>query len=368
MDKIKVGVIGCGYWGPKLARNFYELPDAQLEWVADLNQDRLDDIKSLYPEVRATRDADQILASDVDAVVIATPVSGHYSLAMDSLRAEKHVLVEKPLAACTDHAEEIVAEGERQDRTVMVGHTFVYNPAVSVMKEVIADGQLGEVYYANGVRVNLGLFQPDINVIWDLAPHDLSILSYVLDMEPVSVSAHGGIYVQPEKGIHDVAYISLNFPNDVFADIRVSWLDPIKVRQYTIVGSEQMLVYDDIEPVNKIMIYDKGVDIPPYSSTEEEFHLSYRVNEGVPHPLVWSEPLRGECQHFLDCIRTGEEPQSSGKIGLQMIRVLESIQYSLLNNGCYKEIDEYEGFCAYRTRRDAGPKCQDLCLRQPVRV
>lgn len=366
MDKIKVGVIGCGYWGPKLARNFFELPDAQLEWVADLEQDRLDHIQSLYPTVRTTRDAEQILMSDVDAVVIATPVHSHSPLALDSLRAGKHILVEKPLAACVDQAQEIVAEGAKQDLVVMVGHTFVYNPAVMAMKEIIADGQLGEIYYANGVRVNLGLFQPDINVIWDLAPHDLSILSYVFDTQPISVSAHGEAYVQQERGFHEVAYVNINFPNNVFAEVRVSWLDPIKIRQYTIVGSEQMLVYDDIEPVNKIMIYDRGVEVPPHSDTEEEFRLSYRVNEGVPYPLTWIEPLRLECQHFLDCIRQNVEPRSSGVIGLQVIRTLESIQCSLLNDGSQEVIGDNWGFCAYRTQRDTRPRCQDLCLRQPI--
>jgi predicted dehydrogenase len=366
MERIKVGVIGCGYWGPKLARNFYELQEAQLEWVADLDMARLNHIKSLYPDVQTTQDVSEVYASDVDAIVIATPVNTHYQLAMDSLQAGKHILVEKPMTACVDQAQEIIAKGEQQDRVVMVGHTFVYNPAVEAIREIIADGQLGEIYYINGVRVNLGLFQPDINVAWDLAPHDISILSYVLDKEPVSVSAHGGVYVQREKGIHDVAYICLYYPNGVFAEIRSSWLDPIKVRQYTIVGSEKMLVYDDIEQVNKIVIHDKGVDSPPFSDTEEEFHFSYHSDEGIPYPINWTEPLRVECQHFLDCINEGEEPRSSGKDGFQMVRVLESIQYSLINGGIREVIGDNRGFCAHRTRRETGPRCQDLCLRQPV--
>jgi len=282
---LKVGVIGLGYWGPKLARNFHELPEARLEWGCDLDQSRLDHIRGLYPEVRTTRDYREVLASDVDAVCIATPVRTHYSLAMEALRAGKHVFVEKPLAACVRQAEEIIAEGDRQRRTVMVGHTFVYNPAVIAMKEIIASGGLGEVYFINATRVNLGLFQSDINVAWDLAPHDISILLFVLGMEPVTVSARGETYVQRSKGLHDVAYLSLNFPNGVLADIRVSWLDPCKIRRYTVVGSQKMLVYDDIEPDNKILIYDKGVELPPYSDTEAEFHLSYRNGEAVPYPL-----------------------------------------------------------------------------------
>jgi len=329
-----VGVVGCGYWGPKLARNFNELPDVELGWVCDFRQDRLDHLKGLYPQARTTREYRDLLDDDrVDAVVIATPVSTHHRLAVEALRAGKHVLVEKPMAASVREAEEIVAEGKRQDRVVMVGHTFEYNPTVEAIKEVIASGELGEIYYINGTRVNLGLFQPDINVVWDLAPHDVSILRFVLGMDPQTVSARGGIYVQRKKGIHDVAYLSLYFPDGVMADVRVSWLDPCKIRRYTIVGSKKMLVYDDIEPENKILIYDKGVEVPPYSDTEEEFHLSYRYGDAVPYPVTWVEPLRKECQHFVDCALEGTEPRSSGKVGLKVVQVLESAQRSLLNGG-----------------------------------
>ena len=363
---LKVGVIGLGYWGPKLARNFHELPDARLEWVCDLRQPRLDHVTNLYPGVRATPDYREVLASGVEAVCIATPVRSHYHLAMEALHAGKHVLVEKPLAACVRQAEEIIAEGDRQGRSVMVGHTFVYNPAVVAMKEIVASGQLGQIYYISATRVNLGLFQPDINVAWDLAPHDISILLYVLGMEPVSASARGGVYVQQKKGLHDVAYLSLYFPNGLLADIRVSWLDPCKIRTYTVVGSEKMLVYDDVAPEDKIVIYDKGVEAPPYSDTEEEFHLSYRTGEAVPYPLKWTEPLQVECQHFLDCIRQGSEPRSSGRVGLQVIRVLEAAQGSLLNSGSREVVGDSRGFCAHRTQRETGPRCQDLCLREPV--
>jgi len=337
MNKNKVGVIGCGYWGPKLARNFHELPEAALEWACDFRQDRLDHLKGLYPQVRTTHDYRDLLRSDVDAVVIATPVSTHHRLALEALRAGKHVLVEKPIAASVQEAEEIVAEGERQGRVVMVGHTFEYNPAVEAVKAIIASGELGEIYYVNGTRVNLGLFQPDINVVWDLAPHDISILLFVLGLDPENVSARGGVYVQQRKGIHDVAYLTFYFPNGVLADVRVSWLDPCKIRHYTVVGSEKMLVYDDIAE-NKILIYDKGVEVPPYSDTEEEFHLSYRYGEAVPYPVNWGEPLKAECQHFLDCIREGKEPRSSGRIGLKVVKVLEAAQRSLLNGGVREDI------------------------------
>jgi predicted dehydrogenase len=335
---LKVGVVGCGYWGPKLARNFGELQGAQLEWVCDYRQDRLEHLKELYPDVRATQEYRDLLDSDLDAIAVATPVSTHHRLTMEALRAGKDVLVEKPIAASVQEAEEIVNEAERLGRVAMVGHTFEYNPAVRAVKETIARGDLGEVYYINGTRVNLGLFQPDINVIWDLAPHDVSILLYVLGLTPETVSARGGVYVQRKKGIHDVAYLTFYFPNGVLADVRVSWLDPCKIRRYTIVGSEKMLVYDDIAPEDKILIYDKGVEVPPYSDTEEEFHLSYRYGEVVSYPVNWVEPLRAECQHFVDCIRDGREPQSSARVGLKVVKVLEAIQRSLINGGLQEKV------------------------------
>lgn len=365
---ISIGVVGLGYWGPKLARNFAELSDAHLAWACDLEQSRLDQIKKLFPHMETTTSFRQVLDSDVDAVCIATPVRTHFHLVMQALQAGKHVLVEKPIAACSSEAEEIVAEADRQKRLIMVGHTFVYNPAIVAIKDIIERGVLGEIYYINATRVNLGLYQKDINVVWDLAPHDISILLYLLAMEPAQVSARGGIYVQRSRGLYDVAYLSLFFPNGIMADVRVSWLDPCKIRRYTFVGSEKMLVYDDIEPRDKILIYDKGVDVPPHSVTEEEFHLSYRTGDGVPYPLAWVEPLKIECQHFLDCIRDGTESRSSGRIGLQVVRVLEAAQCSLLDGGTMEVIGENSGFCALRTRHDSGPRCQELCHCKPVRV
>ena len=330
---LNVGVIGCGYWGPKLARNFHDIPDIHLTWVCDFREERLDHVVGLYPYVQATSNHHDLLASEVDAVVIATPVTTHHPLAMEALRAGKHVLIEKPIAGSAREAEEIVNEGHRRGLVVMVGHTFEYNPAVEAVRHIVSSGELGEIYYINGTRVNLGLFQPDINVLWDLAPHDVSILRFVLGMDPDRVSARGGVYVQREKGIHDVAYLTLHFPNGVLADVRVSWLDPCKIRRYTVVGSEKMLVYDDIEPDDKVLLYDKGVEVPPYSDTEEEFHMSYRQGDGVPYPTEWVEPLRAECQHFVDCIGSGQKPRSCAEVGLKVVQVLEAAQKSLLNGG-----------------------------------
>lgn len=329
---VRIGIVGCGYWGPKLARNFHELQETELAWACDFRQDRLDHLKGLYPQLQTTQDVATLLASDVDAIVIATPVNTHHPLALAALQAGKHVLIEKPLAGNISQAEEIVAQGERAGRVVMVGHTFEYNPAVETIREIIAGGELGDVYYINSTRVNLGLFQPDINVMWDLAPHDISLLMFALGMAPTEVSARGAAYVRPQSGLHEVVYLTLHFPKDVLADIRVSWLDPCKIRRCTIVGSKKMLVYDDIAD-EKILLYDKGVDVPRYSDTFEEFHLSYRTGEGEPYPVPWAEPLKGECRHFAECIVTGKQPRSNGLDGLRVVKVLDTAQRSLVNGG-----------------------------------
>ena len=331
MNPVKVGVIGAGYWGPNLIRNFHELPDAKMQMVCDLREDRLEHIRKLYSNVNTCTNYHEMLESDIEAVVIATSVSSHHRIALDCLRAGKHVLIEKPLACSTAEAVEIIAAGEEQKKVVMIGHTFVYNPAVTALKEIIASGEIGEIYYVSSTRGNLGLYQPDINVMWDLAPHDISILIYALGIEPKYASARGGSYVK--KGVHDMANLTLYFENGVIADLRVSWLDPCKIRCITIVGSKKMIVYDDIEPVDKLKIYDKGVDIQPYNDTYEEFHLAYRYGEVSSYPLKWEEPLRLECQSYIEAIRTGKPPRSNGHQGLQIVQVLEAAQKSLFNGG-----------------------------------
>lgn len=334
---VRIGVVGCGYWGPKLARNFNELPGTELAWIADLRPDRLAHMLNLYPQTRVTQSYEEMLASDIDGVAIATPVSTHFRMGMKALQAGKHVLIEKPLAATSAEAAELVRTAESMNRKLMVGHTFVYNPAVEAVRTIVQSGELGEIYYINGTRANLGLFQPDINVIWDLAPHDISIMNYVLDAQPLSVSARGGIYVQREKGIHDVAYVTLTYPKEIMAEVRVSWLDPVKTRRYTVVGSKKMLVYDDIAHA-KVVVYDKGVDVPPYSDTFEEFQLSYRHGSEQAYPVFWSEPLRNECQDFVRSIAEGTRPLSDGYAGLQVVQILEKAQKSLLNGGVKEEI------------------------------
>ncbi len=334
---IKIGVIGCGYWGPKHARNFHELPEAELAWIADLNPERLAHMCTLYPQIRTTRNYQDLLETDIDGVVIATPVGTHYRMGMEVLAAGKHLLIEKPLAASATEARQLVEMADRVNRILMVGHTFVYNPAVEAVRQIIQSGELGEIFYINATRANLGIFQPDVNVIWDLAPHDISILNYILNASPVSVSARGGVYVQRKRGIHDVAYLTLLYPNEIMAEVRVSWLDPVKTRLYTIVGSKKMLVYDDIAHA-KVVLYDKGVETPPYSDTFEQFQLSYRHGSELAYPLFWSEPLKNECQDFIQAIQSGVKPRSDGTSGWQVVEILEKAQKSLLNHGLQESI------------------------------
>jgi len=335
VNPVKVGVIGAGYWGPNLIRNFVEIPQAELQVVAELREDRREHIQSRYPQLRTVSDFNELLHADIEAVAIATSASSHYPLAKACLEAGKHVLIEKPMAQSCDQARELLELGRKLNKVVMVGHTFLYNPAVRALREIIHSGEIGEVYYVNTTRVNLGLYQSDVDVVWDLAPHDISILLYLLDLMPTSVSARGGMFAKAGK--HDVAYITLYFPNGVMSDSRVSWLDPCKIRQVTIVGSKKMIVYDDIEPVEKIKIYDKGVEVQPYSDTFEEFHLAYRYGEAVSYPIEWAEPLRIECTSFLEAIQNGAPIPTDAAEGLKVTQVLEAAHFSLLN-GHYQEI------------------------------
>jgi predicted dehydrogenase len=329
---IGVGVIGAGYWGPKHIRNFSQLQGARVTMVVDLDPERLAVTRSQYPGVRLSTDYQEaLLSQDVDALVVATPVSTHFRFAREALLAGKHVLVEKPIAASSAEAEHLVEIAERRDRVLMVGHTFLFNPAVRVLRDLVRSGELGEVYYAHTQRLNLGLFQRDINVMWDLAPHDLSILMYVLGMDPVAVSAHGSACIQPR--IEDVAYLNVAFVTGVRAEIHVSWLDPSKVRRVTIVGSKKMAVYDDVETLEKIRLYDKGVEAPPRTGSFGEFQLSYRYGSITIPYLPSTEPLRLECEHFLECVRTGSTPLSDGHQGAQVVRVLETAQASLDDGG-----------------------------------
>jgi predicted dehydrogenase len=337
MGAVRVGVIGCGYWGPNLIRNFDELGASEIVAVADLNQQRLAHIKTRFPTTQVTTDYRDLFSLGLDAVVVATPPATHYAIAREALNNGLGVLVEKPLALNSAHAEELVELAARRKLTLMVGHTFEYNPAVHELKRLISSGEVGEVYYIDAVRVNLGLFQPKANVLWDLAPHDISIILYLLGHRNATISAQGTACIF--DGIHDVVYMNMQFPGGPMAHIRVSWLDPSKTRRITVVGSKKMVVYDDVEPLEKIKIYDKGVDRPPYTDTFGEFQCCYRYGDVVIPHISFAEPLRQECQHFVECVASGRTPQSDGLIGLNVVKVLEAAQRSLQSGGSQQQAE-----------------------------
>jgi len=324
-----VGVIGVGYWGPNLVRNFSQLKGASAKWAADLSQDRLDHMAGVYPSLRTTTDYRQILDDpEVDAVVIATPANTHARLATESMRAGKHVFVEKPMANSSEECRQMLAVAEETGRQIMVGHTFLFNNAIHRIKQLIDEGDLGQILYVYINRVNLGLFREDCNVVWDLAPH---ILNYLLGSTPHRLTATGRSYVQP--GIEDVAFINLEYPDDVIAHLHVSWIDPNKVRKLTVVGSRKMLVYDDVSNTEKLRVYDKGVNVLPHYDTFGEFQLSYRYGDIVLPRIDESEPLKNEAEHFVRCVRENQIPRSDGRNGLEVVEALEAACRSILEGG-----------------------------------
>jgi predicted dehydrogenase len=332
-----VGVIGYGYWGPNLVRNFMEAPGSTVVAVSDLSAERLAPLAARYPTVRATTDYRELLADPrVEAVVIATPVASHFELAMAALSAGRHVLVEKPLAADSVQAQALVEEAERRGLVLMVDHTFIYTGAVRKIRELIAAGALGQIYYYDSIRINLGLFQHDVNVIWDLAVHDLSIMDYVLPARPVAVSATGISHLvgQPEN----VAYITLFFPERQIAHVHVNWLTPVKVRRTLIGGSEKMIVYDDLEPSEKLKVYDKGVTVGQHPEDVYELLVSYRSGDMYAPRFDTTEALRTEAAHFVECIQTGVCPEADGHAGLRIVRIMEAAEESLRARGRLVEL------------------------------
>lgn len=329
---MNIAVIGCGYWGPNLVRNFVQSNKVRQLICCDLDPKRLERMKTLYPSIETASDYKELLGrADLDGVAIATPVKTHHGLAKEFLMRDKHVFIEKPFTHSFASGLELVNLAEEKKKVLMVGHTFEYTAAVNKIKEIVESGELGKILYISCIRVNLGLFQPDINVVWDLAPHDISIILYVLNEKPVSVNSQGKAHFRPD--IEDVATTTLNFKNGVIAFIHNSWLDPNKIRRTTIVGSRRMLVYDDIEPQEKIKIYDKGVDIPPYYDTFAEFQFSYRYGDIHSPRIDDFEPLKRVCDHFIGCIRNGVSPSSDGHSGLRVVSVLEAANKSIKLNG-----------------------------------
>ncbi len=334
---IKVGVIGYGYWGPNLVRNFMDTPGSTVVAVCDLRTERLAQLRVRYPTIHTVSDA-SVLFDDpsLDAIVIATPVSSHFELAMAALRADKHVLVEKPLAANSEQSMRLIDEAARRRRVLMVDHTFVYTAAVRKIRELLNANALGDIYYYDAVRVNLGLFQHDVNVIWDLAIHDLSIMDYVLPAKATAVSATGISHIpgQPEN----VAYMTLFFDNRLIAHVHVNWLTPVKVRHTLIGGSEKMILYDDLEPSEKVKIYDKGVTISQSPEAVYEMLVSYRSGDMWAPRLDATEALQTEALHFIDCIENDKQPETDGQAGLRLVRTVEAAEKSLLAKGQLVEI------------------------------
>lgn len=334
---VSVGIAGFGYWGPNLARNFQQLPNATLAAVCDPDPERRLHLERTHPGAVSCEGFSEMLErAAIDAVVVATPVTSHHELARAALAAGKHVLVEKPMAASAAECRELIELAQDRNLTLMVGHTFLYSEAVRMILEIIESGDLGEVRYINCQRLNFGLFQKDINVAWDLAPHDLSIILRVMGGPPETVNCQGNAHVNPN--VEDVANVSLVFDDNRFATIQSSWLEPRKVRQMTFVGTRKMIVFDDLEPLEKIRIYDVRVDCPPHYDSFAEFQYSYHYGEcRIPH-LAQREPLNRMCSHFIESIRHGSVPETDGAEGLAVVEILEACSESLRAKGAPVEL------------------------------
>jgi len=330
--QITVGVIGCGYWGPLLVRNFRSLQNCRLKDVCDVNAARLKHLSTLYPDVEGTTQPLELLnGSNLDALVVATSVKNHYSLAKASLLAGKHTFIEKPMASSSAECEELIDIAQRNGLILMVDHTFLYSSPVQKIAEIVQAGDLGDIRYINCRRLNLGLFQKDINVAWDLAPHDISIILHILDEFPTVINCQGNAHITP--GVEDVTNMSLSFRRKRFATIQSSWLEPRKIREMTIVGTRRMIVYDDLRTREKIRIYDARVERPPHYDTFAEFQYSYHYGDSYIPYLHQAEPLKLACQHFIDCIETLSQPLTGGRQGLELVRILEAATASLKING-----------------------------------
>ena len=338
MSRVRVGVIGCGYWGPNLVRTFLETPEASVVAVADRDPTRLEFVQIRHPQIEHfLTDYRRMFDLDLDAVVVATPPETHHAIATECLTRGLDVLVEKPLATDSQRSLDLVELADANDRILQVGHIGVYNPAVRALKEMIDAGELGEIRYVDAVRAGLGMFHPSLNVIWDLAPHDVSILLYLLGRAPQSVSTRGVGCLRSD--IEDVAYMTVMFEDGVLAHCRMSWLDPLKIRRITVIGSEKMVVYDDLETHEKLKIYDKRVSTIRRTDTFGESQFAYHYGSVVSPYISFEEPLRVECLHFLQCVRDRKQPDTDGRNGLEVVRVIEAAQRSLRDGGRQLAVD-----------------------------
>jgi len=328
---VNLGFIGYGYWGPNLVRNFYATKDAKVVKVCDLRKQRLGIVETSYPAVQTTPDYKDLMKdTQIDAIVISTPVSTHFPLAQEAFQNGKHVLLEKPMTATVEESEKLIELAEKKKRILMVDHTFLYTGAVRKMKELIEKGELGEIYYFDSVRVNLGLFQHDVNVIWDLAPHDFSIMDYLLQKEPEMVSAVG---VSDLGDLENIAYVIVQYPNNLLAHLHVNWLAPVKVRTTLIGGSKKMILYDDTEPSEKVKIYDSGVTQIKKAEDVYQMLVQYRTGDMLAPKLDSSEALKLVCKEFVDSVNQNRKPLTDGQAGLRVVRLLQSANQSVKQKG-----------------------------------
>jgi predicted dehydrogenase len=334
---VGVAVIGYGYWGPNLVRNFAEQAPARMVAVSDLSVDRLTQVHTRHPKVKLTTDFRDILADpDVDAVVVATPVSSHFDIAMRALQAGKHVLVTKPITTSSEQTARLIEAAEQRGLVLMVDHTFVYTGAVQMLKQLVESGNLGQLYYYDSVRVNLGLFQRDVNVLWDLAVHDLAIMDYVLGQRPVAVAATGSAHVPGHQV--NLAYLTCYYGGSLITHHHVNWLAPLKIRRTLIGGARQMIVYDELEPSEKIKVYDKGIILADSQGAVESM-IGYRTGDMWAPKLSLTEGLKVEAEHFLECVAHRRQPLTDGPCGLRIITILEAAARSLAQQGRPVELD-----------------------------
>jgi len=355
---IQVGVIGAGYWGPNLIRNFVTCPETDLIWACDLDEIRLEKVLGPYPSVRRTADYKEILADDrVDAVAIATPVHTHFYIAKTCLESGKHVLVEKPLASSVSEGDELVALAKRKGLQLMCDHTFCYTGTVRKIKEIIQSGMLGELLYYDSVRINLGLFQQDINVVWDLAPHDLSIVDFLVDEQPVQVSAHGVCH--SGNDIENIAYLTLYYKKSFISHFHLNWLSPVKIRKTIICGTEKMLVWNDLEPAEKIKIYDKGIEVNTGErEKKDQLLISYRSGDIYAPGVDQTEALSLVVKEFAESVQENRPAMTDGESGVRLLRILEDAARSIKADGANIRIDGHrngkDGILLYQHRRVAG--------------
>ncbi len=329
---INVGVVGVGYWGPNIIRNFISNKKTNISTCCDLNQQRLDNIKSIYPSLEITKDYKDIINnSKIDLVAVCTPVFSHYEIAKSALEAGKHVLIEKPMTTTSKQSEELVNIATQKNLQIFVDHTFVYTGAVRKIKEIVQNGELGDLYYFDSVRVNLGLFQHDVNVLWDLAPHDISIMHFLLNQYPESVVATGADHTG--SGLEDVAYLTVYYPNNLIAHIHTNWLSPVKIRETLIAGSKKMVVWDDNTPSEKVRIYDKGIDVIKTADQVYDMLIQYRTGDMFCPRIDGAEALGEEVNHIVECIEQNKVPIADGNAGLMVVKILEAAQESIKNRG-----------------------------------